>query len=339
MKKYGVCKFNNIMGITCYMNSILHILQQIPLFVKYVTSLTNLNNNHIIYELNNIFITSHNNDDQIITPINFKKKIGEINNMWDEYNQQDSQEFLNFLISQIEIEIGNKGKFISKFKNINITKNIDKKIVLDKLIGSYNYYNYKINEYSYIKEIFCGLIKNVKFCSCCNSKTFNYESFNTLPLSLNNNIKNIYECLDMFIINEKLDNYNKLNCTFCGKINNGYTQSLLWKTPKILIIHLKRFDIKGNKINTNIDYPIKNLDIIKYFDVNSPYKYNSKYNLLGVNLHYGTANFGHYTSIIKNMYNNNWYLYNDDNEVLLVNNNNLVNENSYLLFYELIENI
>lgn len=336
MKKYGVCKFNNIMGITCYMNSILHILQQIPLFVKYVTSLSNLNNNHIIYELNNIFIISHNNDDKIITPINLKKKIGEINDMWNEYNQQDSQEFLSFLISQIETETGHKGKFISNFKNINITKNIDKKIILDKLIGFYNYNNYKINEYSYIKEIFCGLIKNIKICSCCNSKTFNYESFNTLPLSLNNNITNIYECLDMFIINEKLDNSNKLNCTFCGKINNGYTQSLLWKTPKILIIHLKRFNMYGNKINTNIDYPIKNLNIIKYFDVNSPYKYNSKYNLLGVNLHYGTTNFGHYTSIIKNMYNNNWYLYNDENDVLLINNNNLVNENSYLLFYELI---
>jgi len=336
MKKYGVCKFNNIMGVTCYMNSILHILQQIPIFVKYIINLSNLNNNHIIYELNNIFIISHNNDDQIITPINFKNKIGEVSSMWNEYNQQDSQEFLNFIISQIETEIGHKGKFISKFKNIKMNKNIDKKVILNRLIGFYNYYNYKINEYSFIKEIFTGLIKNVKICSCCNSKTFNYESFNTLPLSLNNNIKNIYQCFDLFIIKEKLDEYNKLNCKFCGKINNGYSESKLWKTPKILIIHLKRFDINSNKININIDYPIEQLDISKYFDINSPYKNKSKYNLLGINLHYGTTDFGHYTSIIKNMYNNNWCLYNDHNEVLIINNNNLVNENSYLLFYELI---
>jgi len=335
MKKYGVCKYYNIMGITCYINSILHILQQIPCFVKYIINLSNLNSSHIVYELNNIFIISHSNDDQIITLNNFKNKIGQINELWNEFNHQDSQEFLNFLISQIETEIGKKSKFLSNFKNITLTNVNDKKVILDKLIGMHNYQNYRINEYSFIKEIFFGLIKNIKYCSCCNSKTFNYESFNTLPLPLNNKVKNIYDCLNIFIMKEKLDEYNKLKYTFCGKTNNGFTESILWKSPKILIIHLKRFDIKLNKITTNIDYPIQNLDISKYFDINSPYKHNSKYNLLGVNLHSGTTDFGHYTSIIKNMYNNNWYLYNDHNEVLLMNPNNLINENSYLLFYEL----
>jgi len=204
------------------------------------------------------------------------------------------------------------------------------------LIGYKSYYNYKLTEYSYLKEIFYGLIKNEKICSCCNTKTFNYDSYITLPLSINNNINDIYECFNLLIIKEKLDNNNKLDCKFCGKINNGYTQSLLWKTPKILIIHLKRFDINFNKINKNISYPIENLDLLKYFDINSPFKDNSKYNLLGINLHYGTTNYGHYTSIIKNMYNKKWCLYNDHNEVLIINENNLVNENSYLLFYELI---
>ena len=35
--KYGVSKYKNIMGITCYMNSILHILQQLPIFTEYIT--------------------------------------------------------------------------------------------------------------------------------------------------------------------------------------------------------------------------------------------------------------------------------------------------------------
>ena len=30
----SLSRYNNIMGITCYINSILHILQQIPNFVK-----------------------------------------------------------------------------------------------------------------------------------------------------------------------------------------------------------------------------------------------------------------------------------------------------------------
>ena len=35
--KFGVSKYKNIMGITCYMNSILHILQQTPVFVEYIS--------------------------------------------------------------------------------------------------------------------------------------------------------------------------------------------------------------------------------------------------------------------------------------------------------------
>ena len=35
--KYGVSKFQNINGITCYMNSILHILQQTPIFTEYIS--------------------------------------------------------------------------------------------------------------------------------------------------------------------------------------------------------------------------------------------------------------------------------------------------------------
>ena len=34
----GVCKYNNNTGVTCYMNSILAILQQTPYFADYILS-------------------------------------------------------------------------------------------------------------------------------------------------------------------------------------------------------------------------------------------------------------------------------------------------------------
>ena len=36
MDKLHVCRFESINGITCYINSILHILQQIPIFSEYI---------------------------------------------------------------------------------------------------------------------------------------------------------------------------------------------------------------------------------------------------------------------------------------------------------------
>ena len=52
---YGVCKYKNIMGITCYMNSILHILQQLPYFTIFIYDMMfekNLKKKFEIYTLN-----------------------------------------------------------------------------------------------------------------------------------------------------------------------------------------------------------------------------------------------------------------------------------------------
>ena len=114
--------------------------------------------------------------------------------------------------------------------------------------------------------------------------------------------------------------------------------------PKILIIQFKRFkkDMFGQicrKITDKIDYPILDLDISSYISESSPYKDKCKYNLYGINIHhelghFGNINFGHYVSFVKNRYDNNWYLFNDEREpIKLTNQDQLVNEKAYLLFY------
>ncbi len=64
----------------------------------------------------------------------------------------------------------------------------------------------------------------------------------------------------------------------------------------------------------------------------------SKYNLIGVNLHqefsYLGTNSGHYTSLVKNRLDNNWYLFNDGSEpIQLTKKEHIQNRNAYLLFY------
>ena len=154
----------------------------------------------------------------------------------------------------------------------------------------------------------------------------------------------LYECIDHYVSEEQQDVDNKINCNMCGLCNRAYSKTLLWKTPKILVIHIKRFlinafGIQTQKITNNITYPIKDLDLGKYFNDTSPYKSSCKYDLIGINIHqafgYGqNINLGHYTSIVKNIMNNNWYLYNDSNPVCMAyTKNDLQNNNAYLLFY------
>jgi ubiquitin C-terminal hydrolase len=358
---YGICKFRSIDGITCYMNSILHILQQIPIFADYfftgqfaniLKEKTNNNEdaikNTVSYELYKLLKVSMSRDDLNITPTSFKRTIGEKDDTWNEQNHQDSQQFLNFLISKLEEEIGVSVDFIPG--NLKRIINGDNVSTLPLLAGC-AWRQHQSKEYSPLKEMFNGMTLIANKCSCCSNVSNNFEPFNTLQVSIpmidpNKEIIKqftIEDCLDHMIKEEQFDENNLYDCGLCGLKNRAFTSRQLWRTPKILIIHIKRFlvDNFGNrtkKLINNIKYPIYDLDISKYINDESPYKKKSKYNLIGVNLHqefgfFGT-NSGHYTSLVKNRFDNNWYLFNDSHDLKKISKKeDLQHQNAYLLFY------
>jgi len=344
----GVSRYKNINGVTCYINSILHILQQLPIFVKYIYNfefeqilsekilLTDQElNSFVIYELYRIIKASLDHENLVITPTSFKNLIGKKNDMWDEHNHQDSQEFFNFLISQIKEEIGEK---VTEIPGSNMTNHNSVSEAIDNIIATNALTMYQSHEYSILTELFDGLYKNTCSCACCKSTNIKFEPFLTLAVDIDNNT-NLYDCLNQLCHDTQLDEDNKLTCGFCGLSNRAHKKTLLWKTPKILVIHLKRFGVGAGKITTKIDYPIKDLDLSDYIDSNSPYKLNSKYDLVGVNLHQALGgslniNAGHYTSLVKNMNNYKWYLYNDSEQPeLQFKKENLQDKDAYLLFY------
>ena len=217
-------------------------------------------------------------------------------------------------------------------------------------MASSSWTQFQSSEYSPLKNMFEGLLETNHKCICCQSKSIRYEPFITLGLSIPIKDKqdisefDIYECLDHMIKKEQLDSDNKMNCELCGLKNQGHTKSILWKSPKLLVLHIKRFFVNSygsptQKLNNNVIYPIKDLDISKYFNHDSPYKSQSKYDLIGINIHQSLGNskdinYGHYTSIVKNTMNNNWYLYNDSNTLKIINTQKeLQTPNAYLLFY------
>ena len=59
------------------------------------------------------------------------------------------------------------------------------------------------------------------------------------------------------------------------------------------------------------------------------------YKLIGVVLHRGSLNYGHYTSICRNPIDNKWYNY-DDDYVRQIPQEEVINEAAYILFYEKI---
>lgn len=351
--KYGICRFSNISGVTCYMNSILHILQQIPIFADYIYTASfsdqlrnNCNNEEemikskVSYELYRLFSASMNNDDIAIKPTSFRNIIGLKNDIWTEISYQDSQEFLNFLISTLEEEIGTKVTFIPKYVDNNYSSYLN-------LLSTMAWQKFQEKEYSPLKDIFNGMTLIQSRCNCCSNITSNFEPFTTLQVAIPNNDNTqkftIFECLNHLVKEEQLDKDNMYCCEMCGLKNKGHKKSFLWRTPKVLIIHINRFKvnnfgIKTQKLINQIEYPIYDFNVSEYIHPKSPFKNKCNYDLIGVNLHkefgFSGVNAGHYTSLVKNRLDNNWYLFNDEHEpVKATKKEHLQNRNAYLLFY------
>jgi ubiquitin carboxyl-terminal hydrolase 8 len=350
--KYGICRFNNNSGVICYMNSIFAVLQQTPILVDYILTgkfkdrlLLNHTNNaelidSILFQFYNIIKISHTYDNFKINPDSFRRAATIKNNMWGKHQHQDSQEFLTFLLNSIEEEISDKVIFVPGI-NSNINYNSTNNNLIN-LLALNAWHNYIKNEYSIIKNLFGGLTHGTIKCEKCNNVSNNFDFFQVLQLSIPNiSTITLENCLDDFIKNEQMDKYNMIRCDFCGIKNKSTKNTMIWTTPKVLIIQLKRFMVNNygivtQKISKLVEYPMK-LDLSKYIDKDSPYLDKCKYNLYAVNNHHSlfgkSINAGHYTTMVLNKFNNKWYNFDDSNILEEVDNDDIINNNAYMLFY------
>jgi len=155
---------------------------------------------------------------------------------------------------------------------------------------------------------------------------------------------NIYDCLNLFSSEEILEGDNEWYCNICKQHRDVNKKMEIYKSPYYLIIQLKRFKqdemenksifniFNSYKNNTFVDFPTKNLDLSDYISSNT--NKSIKYDLIGVINHYGGASFGHYTAYCLN--NGNWLEYNDQS-ISYINENNVVSNAAYVLFYKKIK--
>jgi ubiquitin C-terminal hydrolase len=150
---------------------------------------------------------------------------------------------------------------------------------------------------------------------------------------------NIYDCLESFKTEEKLEKENAWYCSQCKEHQEALKKLDIYKPPNVLIIQLKRFKIKTtnvvmgflhNKKNDQlIEFPIDDLDISKFIVSESDRK-DARYELFGVSQHFGSLSSGHYTAFCRNR--GNWYTF-DDAHVSKGTKDQAVSSAAYLLFY------
>ncbi|PHH91308.1 hypothetical protein CDD83_1012 [Cordyceps sp. RAO-2017] len=143
------------------------------------------------------------------------------------------------------------------------------------------------------------------------------------------------ECLDEFERAEVLSEQDMWYCPRCKEHRRASKKFDLWKTPDILVAHLKRFSNSGwrrEKLDVLVDFPIENLDLTSRVIQKEDGKVEV-YDLIGVDDHYGGLGGGHYTAYAKNFVDRRWYSFNDSSVHVVSDPTSIVTSAAYLLFY------
>ncbi|PQE19062.1 ubiquitin carboxyl-terminal hydrolase protein [Rutstroemia sp. NJR-2017a BBW] len=143
------------------------------------------------------------------------------------------------------------------------------------------------------------------------------------------------DCLDEFGKEEILSEMDTWFCPRCKEHRRASKKFELWKTPDILIMHLKRFSSGGfrrDKIDVLVDFPIEGLDLTSRVLETQDGK-DEVYDLIAVDDHWGGLGGGHYTAFAKNFVDGQWYEYNDASVSKQKDTARVVSPSAYLLFY------
>ncbi|KAK4190445.1 UCH-domain-containing protein [Podospora australis] len=143
------------------------------------------------------------------------------------------------------------------------------------------------------------------------------------------------DCLDEFQKEEILSEQDTWYCPRCKAHQRASKKFDLWKTPDILVVHLKRFSSSGfrrDKLDILVDFPVEGLDLTQRV-IDKVDGKQEIYDLIAVDDHWGGLGGGHYTAYAKNFNDDQWYEYNDTSVSKCQDPQKVVTSAAYLLFY------
>ncbi|XP_052272263.1 ubiquitin carboxyl-terminal hydrolase 34-like isoform X3 [Dreissena polymorpha] len=193
-----------------------------------------------------------------------------------------------------------------------------------------------------IKSLFGGVITNNVVSLDCEHVSRTLEEFYTVRCQVTD-MKNLYESLDEVTVKDMLEGDNMYTCSKCSKKVRAEKRACFKKLPKIICFNTMRYTFNmltmmKEKVNTHFSFPLR-LEMSPYMEKNlissdkllqddedtgfvdsemgGPDNENYDYELIGVTVHTGTADGGHYYSFIRDRLNKSesgqdkWFLFND----------------------------
>ncbi|EMR08235.1 hypothetical protein PNEG_03403 [Pneumocystis murina B123] len=341
------------LGNTCYMNAIIQCLNSTIPFVRYYRDGSykkhiNFNNplgykGELVQTFARLITYLWDNEHTYVSPLFFKNVVGRLKEQFRDNDQQDSQEFLAFLLDGLHEEL-NIAAGQLRPKELTPEEELKIENMPDKIASNIEWQKYVRLNNSIVVSLFQGQLQSRLKCLTCDfqSTTYNPFTYLSLPIPLTQaKTSTLYECLQFFVQKEYLKDKEQWYCSKCRKPRDATKTLTISKIPQILLIHLKRFQTCGHwkdKINTKIDFLINNFDLTDFLldstqSLSDPLNHGQYlYHLYAVTNHYGNLDGGHYTAMVKNSFTNSWNLF-DDRRVVFCSERDVVSPAAYILFY------
>ena len=330
----SLCGMSNLIN-TCYINSSFQILVHIPQFINIILKYNNEFETTIIKEINDIFkqiLKKYKEYSPIIDPKYFVKYFKSNHNTYNNYSQMDSEMFLEELIWDINIELGNLGE--KRRKETFPKKNKSEKELnfIDYIKESENETHFEINDLFYVYFI------HQKKCMYCGYLTYYFDESPGLKLNFEHTIyKSKIDLVSLIMDNFKnpITIKSRILCQNCKNCFYVIETTRIAKLPEILILSLQ----KVNKENTQkIPWLVEFRDRIGIRDIADIDLINQSclYEIFAINNHLGnTPKSGHYFSEIYLKTLKSWYSFNDE-YVDIDSDWNVPKLSNYILFYKQI---
>eukprot|EP00294_Goniomonas_avonlea_P013244 CAMPEP_0114544662 /NCGR_PEP_ID=MMETSP0114-20121206/2994_1 /TAXON_ID=31324 /ORGANISM="Goniomonas sp, Strain m" /LENGTH=638 /DNA_ID=CAMNT_0001729053 /DNA_START=8 /DNA_END=1924 /DNA_ORIENTATION=+ len=264
--------------------------------------------------------------------------------MFKGYQQQDAQEFLTLLLDRLDQEC--------KIAAANVQKELQSGGGTLFRTHSIPVDHQPANRLeNLVTDLFGGETKTVAKCMGCGDSSTRTEPFLVLSVDVpHNGVRGssdntkawrmrhcrIEDCIERLLQPEILTADCGWRCEKCGKCPGQTRTTTIARWPKVLVLHLKRFDwtrTSRSKLDANVKFPLTGLDV-RSVCPGGPDP-GGVYDLQAVVSHEGNGwGSGHYLAHCLNGLTGNWYLYND-NRVSAVPTKSIDQLQAYVLMYQL----
>ena len=283
----GYCGLKNA-GATCYMNSVLQQIFMQPEIRREILSGLAVPEadqaDSVLHQMQTIFAHLSKSDMQFFAPGGFWKAYRHFGEPVNIREQQDAHDFFLGLTDQIDEQL----KWLKAPK------------ILERVYGG-------------------TFADQKKIKSGCDHRYEREEPFMTLQVDVKD-CASLEESLEQYVKGDLLEGANAYKCERCDEKRDTIKRMCLKKLPQALVIHQKRFEFDWErdipvKYNGLFEFPMEldmgpftvdGLDIRERLAASSESSNGMKlevpvcnYSLVGVVVHSGQANGGHYYSFVR----------------------------------------